>query len=91
MPFHGCTIEDLCLIGIGAIVLNTARVKTGSIVAAGSLVKEGQQVGPNALVAGTPASTKRNLAESSNDMLVNPVNNYLKLAQMHASVKLISK
>jgi carbonic anhydrase/acetyltransferase-like protein (isoleucine patch superfamily) len=83
---HGCIIENQSLIGIGAIVLNTARIKTGSIVAAGSLVKEGQEVGPNSLVAGTPASTKKNLAESSADMLINPVKNYLKMAQLHASV-----
>jgi len=88
---HGCTIENQSLIGIGAIVLNTAHIKTGSIVAAGSLVKEGQQIGPNSLVAGTPASTKKSLAESSKSMLTNPVKNYLKLAQMHASVKQISE
>lgn len=35
---HGCVVEDDCLIGIGAIVLNGARIGKGSIVAAGSLV-----------------------------------------------------
>src|SRR3954453_20936114 len=34
---HGCTIEDQCLIGMGAIVLNGARGGTGAIVAAGTL------------------------------------------------------
>src|SRR6185295_12171179 len=40
---HGCTIEDRCLIGMGAIVLNGARVGSGSIVAAGTLVVEGMR------------------------------------------------
>src|SRR6266436_935800 len=35
---HGCTVEDRCLIGMGSILLNGARIGTGSIVAAGSLV-----------------------------------------------------
>ena len=38
---HGCTIEDRCLIGMGAILLNGCRIGTGSIVAAGALVPEG--------------------------------------------------
>src|ERR1700740_444490 len=38
---HGCTIEDRCLVGMGAIVLNGARIGTGSIVAAGTLIVEG--------------------------------------------------
>src|SRR3989304_2049316 len=42
---HGCTIENLCLIGIGSIILNNVRVGEGSIIAAGSLVTEGP-VGP---------------------------------------------
>src|SRR2546428_10125393 len=43
---HGCTIEDLCLIGMGAILLNGAHVGSQSIVAAGTLVLEGMQVPP---------------------------------------------
>src|SRR6266480_8110721 len=37
---HGCTIEDRCLIGMGAILLNGAHVGSDSIVAAGTLVVE---------------------------------------------------
>ena len=35
---HGCAIEDQCLIGMGAIVLNGAVIGTGSIIAAGTLI-----------------------------------------------------
>jgi carbonic anhydrase/acetyltransferase-like protein (isoleucine patch superfamily) len=61
---HGCTIEDQCLIGIGAIVLNGARVGAGSIVAAGTLLVEGMQVPPRSLVIGSPGKVKRSLTDA---------------------------
>src|SRR5665213_3442444 len=60
---HGCTIEDQCLIGMGAIVLNGATIGTGSIVAAGALVVEGMQVPARSLVMGSPAKVKRLLGD----------------------------
>ncbi len=59
---HGCTIEDRCLIGMGAILLNGVRVGTESIVAAGSLVPEGFEVPPRSLVMGSPAKVRRSLS-----------------------------
>jgi len=56
---HGCTIEDQCLIGMGAILLNGARIGAGSIVAAGTLIVEGMQVPPRSLVMGSPGKVKR--------------------------------
>jgi carbonic anhydrase/acetyltransferase-like protein (isoleucine patch superfamily) len=56
---HGCTIEDRCLIGMGAILLNGARVGHGSIVAAGTLLPEGCVVPPRSLVMGSPGRVKR--------------------------------
>ena len=61
---HGCTVEDQCLIGMGAILLNGCRIGTGSIVAAGSLVVEGMDVPPRSLVMGNPARLKRAVGES---------------------------
>ncbi len=60
---HGCTIEDRCLIGMGAILLNGSRVGTGSIVAAGTLLVEGIQVPPRSLVMGSPGKVKRSLTD----------------------------
>ena len=60
---HGCTIEDQCLIGMGAIVLNGARIGAGSIVAAGTLVVEDLQVPPRSLVMGSPGKVKRQLTD----------------------------
>jgi carbonic anhydrase/acetyltransferase-like protein (isoleucine patch superfamily) len=55
---HGCTIENRCLIGMGAILLNGARIGTNSIVAAGALVIEGMDVPPRSLVMGSPAKAE---------------------------------
>ncbi len=52
---HGCTIEDDCLIGIGAIVMDGAVIGRGSIVAPGAVVREKMIVPPHSLVAGVPA------------------------------------
>ncbi len=60
---HGATVEDGCLIGMGAIVMNGATVGTGSLVAAGALVTEGMQIPPRSLVAGVPAKVRRELSD----------------------------
>ena len=61
---HGCTIEDQCLIGMGAILLNGAHVGTGSIVAAGTLLVEGAKIPPRSLVMGSPGRVKRSLTDA---------------------------
>ncbi len=60
---HGCTIEDDCLIGMGATVLNGAVIGAGSLVAAGTVVLEGTIVPPGSLVAGVPGKVRRELTE----------------------------
>ena len=61
---HGCTIEDRCLIGMGAILLNGARIGSDTIVAAGTLVVEEMQVPPRSLVMGSPGKVKRGLTDA---------------------------
>ena len=64
---HGCTIEDRCLIGMGAILLNGVTVGSGSIVAAGTLLPEGTQVPPRSLVMGSPGKVRRTLSDADLD------------------------
>jgi carbonic anhydrase/acetyltransferase-like protein (isoleucine patch superfamily) len=61
---HGCTIDDQCLIGMGAILLNGSHVGTQSIVAAGTLVTENMKVPPKSLVMGSPGKVKRLLTHA---------------------------
>lgn len=58
---HGCTIEDDCLIGMGAIIMNGAIIKKHCIVGAGSLVTEGKIFEENSLILGSPAKCIRKL------------------------------
>jgi carbonic anhydrase/acetyltransferase-like protein (isoleucine patch superfamily) len=64
---HGCTVEDRCLIGMGAILLNGVTVGSGSIVAAGTLLPEGTQVPPRSLVMGSPGKVRRTLSDADLD------------------------
>lgn len=60
---HGCTVEDRCVIGIGAIVLNGAKIGEGSVVAAGSLVPEGMDIPPRSMVMGLPGKIRRAVSD----------------------------
>ncbi|MGE5350553.1 MAG: gamma carbonic anhydrase family protein [Acidobacteriota bacterium] len=64
VKLHGCTIEDYCLIGIGSVVLDGARVSKNSIVAAGAVVTPGFVVPSGKLVAGIPAKVIRDLTSA---------------------------
>lgn len=63
VSLHGCTLMDLCLIGIGAIILDGAVVEPNSMVAAGALVKPNYVVPSGKLVGGVPAKVLRNLTK----------------------------
>ena len=64
---HACTVEDHCLIGMHATVLDGAVVGRGSIVAAGAVVTKGTIIPPFSLVAGIPAKVIKTLDESNLD------------------------
>ena len=80
---HGATVEDDCLIGMGAIVLNRARIGRGSIVAAGAVVREGQEVPPGSLVAGVPAKVLRETTAEERARIRKTVESYLALRERH--------
>ena len=80
---HGCTIEDECLIGIGAIILNGARIGKGSVVAAGALVPEGMQVPPSSMVMGVPAKIKREVTPEEQERFRLNAQNYVQNAKRY--------
>ncbi len=87
---HGCTIEDQCLIGMGAILLNGAHVGAGSIVAAGTLLVEGMTVPPRSLVMGSPGKVKRSLTDAEVQDIQAYADRYVnyRLDYMHGSAGL---
>ena len=78
---HGCVLEDDVLIGIGATVLDGARVGRGSLIAAGALVREGEVVPPNSLVVGVPGKVRRELTEREVEILRRTPGRYRDLAR----------
>jgi carbonic anhydrase/acetyltransferase-like protein (isoleucine patch superfamily) len=80
---HGCTIEDNCLIGMGAILLNNVRVGEGSIIAAGALVAEKTVIPPRSLYLGVPARFKRELRESDQQFIRMHAAHYLEYKEVY--------
>ncbi|WP_104168482.1 gamma carbonic anhydrase family protein [Arthrobacter sp. SX1312] len=80
---HGCTIEDDCLIGMSATVMNGAVIGAGSLVAAGAVVLEGTVVPPRSLVAGVPAKVRRELDDDEVGAVRANADRYKTLAQEH--------
>jgi carbonic anhydrase/acetyltransferase-like protein (isoleucine patch superfamily) len=80
---HGCVVEDSCLIGMGATIMNNARIGAGSIVAAGTVVPENKIVPPRSLVAGVPAKILRELTTDDLDMILTYARNYLDYSKIY--------
>ena len=80
---HACVIEDECLIGMNATVLDGARIGRQSIVAAGAVVPQGMQVPEGSLVAGVPAATRRTLSPERRLGLRKWAEKYVEVSKAH--------
>jgi len=60
---HGCTVEDDVLIGMGAIVMDNAIVKSNTIIAAGAVVLEGFICESGSIYAGVPAKKVKDISK----------------------------
>ncbi len=77
---HGCTIGDHCLIGMGAIILDRARIGRRCIVGAGALVTPGSDIPEGQLLLGTPAKPKRPLTDEELAWIESSADHYVALA-----------
>ena len=82
---HGCTLEDAVLVGIGAVVLNNARIGEGSIIAAGAVIPEHTVIPPRSLVAGVPGKIRRTLGDADLEMILQYARNYLDFSALYRS------
>ena len=77
---HACTLEDGCMVGMNATVMDGAVVEKGALVAAGALVTPGKRVGAGEVWAGSPARKIRDIGDKDQDMLDYIWPGYVELA-----------
>jgi carbonic anhydrase/acetyltransferase-like protein (isoleucine patch superfamily) len=82
---HGCTVEDECLVGMGAVLLNHVRVGRGSVIGAGALLPEGMVVPAGSLVLGLPARVVRPVDRELAARIESTWRHYVELARAHRS------
>ncbi|GAA1612900.1 gamma carbonic anhydrase family protein [Leucobacter chromiireducens subsp. chromiireducens] len=82
---HGATVEDGCLIGMGATVLSGATIGSGSLIAAGALVPQGVTVPPHTLFAGVPGRVVRELRPEERAGVRENAEIYLRHTAHHAA------
>lgn len=80
---HGCVIENVCLIGMGAVILNGVNVGEGSIVAAGAVVPERTVIPANSLWTGVPARELRRLGPADREKILQFARNYLEYTESY--------
>lgn len=83
---HACTIGDECLIGMGATVLDGAKIGARSIVGANALVKQGFECPPASMVFGSPAKIIRPLTGDEQRGLRPWAEKYTEVARAHAQL-----
>ncbi len=88
---HGATIEDFCLIGMGAVVMNGAVVGSETLVAAGALVTAGMVIPPRSLVAGVPAKVRRELSDEEVQSLHLNAEVYTRHRELHRHAEVVER
>lgn len=82
---HACTVEDRCLIGMGAMVLDRAVVRAGAMIGAGAVVPPGSEIEGGYLWLGVPARRVRPLSVEERDYLRYSAEHYVRLMGRHAA------
>ena len=82
---HACTIEDECLIGMGATILDGARIGARSLIGANALVTQKMVVPPGSLVYGAPAKVVSKLSLDEQGRLRGWAKKYVEVAKAHAA------
>lgn len=85
VTLHGCHVERQCLIGMGAIVMDEARVGEQTIIGAGALVSPGTVIPPRVLAIGSPARVKRDLTDEELAYLDKSWRNYVELKSHYSN------
>jgi carbonic anhydrase/acetyltransferase-like protein (isoleucine patch superfamily) len=87
---EGCVVEDEALIGMGAIVLQRARVMRGAMLAAGAVVAERVEIPAGVLAAGVPARVKKPLDGSAKRWTETAADEYQELRRRYLGTAVIT-
>lgn len=82
---HACTVEDRCLIGMGAIVLDGAVIEAGAMIGAGALVPPEKRLEGGYLYLGSPARRVRALSEAEKNYLEYSAAHYVRLKNRYTA------
>ncbi len=80
---HACTVEDMALIGMGAVILDGAVVGTRAMIGAGSVVPPNRVLEPGWLYVGNPVQKRRQLSDAEHEMLEYSAAHYVRLKDRH--------
>lgn len=80
---HACTVEDDCLIGMGAILLDGCVIGAGSLIGAGALITPGTIIPPGSMVVGSPGKVKRPISEEERAWIAFSSHHYVELAHAY--------
>ena len=79
---HSCTIGNEALIGMGAILLTGAVIGERAIVAAGTLVREGQEIPPGTVAMGVPAKVRREATDAEFERVRHGKDDYVERGKL---------
>ena len=83
---HGATIQDRCLIGMGAIIMDDVVIGEGSIVGAGAVVPPNMIIPPRSLVLGLPAKIVRQTTGEELEMIIERAQHYIDFSQEYKNL-----
>ena len=84
---HGATVENDCLIAMGAILLNGVVVGAGSLVGAGAVCREGMRIPPRSVVLGVPGRVAREATSEITARIQQTMVSYLMLQEEYRAGK----
>jgi carbonic anhydrase/acetyltransferase-like protein (isoleucine patch superfamily) len=84
---HGATVEDDCLIGMKAVVMNGAKIGKGSIVAVGAIVTEGTDIPPGSIAMGQPAKVKRQVTDRDLERVRHAAEHYVAAGKVYRTAQ----
>jgi carbonic anhydrase/acetyltransferase-like protein (isoleucine patch superfamily) len=82
---HGCEVDDYSLIGIGAIVLNRAKIGKHCLIGAGTLITENKVIPDRSLVLGSPGRVMRQVSDNELLMLQASAAHYVQNARRYVA------